>query len=183
MRPVNINLVVKKNIWAKISIAFIAVLTVITCAVTMVNTYDYFANTKVIRTYERRIKDIKQRTEQKRLEDKKASLSSAKVVRYKQDIVFFSKLIAKNLFPLHKVLDEIEKAKPQKINIDSLRFSKDLYTVRITGHSTHVPSVSKFIIDLDKSESFEVELSKEEIKENKKIVFELTAKWADVKNG
>lgn len=183
MKPLNINLVVKRNVWSKISFAAIAVLAAATCAFTMVNTYDYFANTKVIQTYERRIKEINKRSEQQRRGDRKSSLSSKMIEEYKKDMAVFSELIAKNLFPLQKVLSEIEKAKPQKVNIVSLNFSENLYALRITGESKYVASVSKFIVDLDRSESLEVELLKEEIQEDKKIVFELTARWTDVKNG
>ena len=86
------------------------------------------------------------------------------------------------MFSLPEVLTEIERIKPDKIDIKELIFSDNLTVVMIRGESNHAGSVSKFIIGMDRSKQFNIELSREEIDENKRIIFELTARWISVEN-
>lgn len=177
MKPVNINLVVKKNIWAKISLGVAAVFVFTTCGFTMVNTYDYYANTKVIKIYQSRLKLINQKSEKKRVKNRKIVNNTKDDEKSGQDLDYLKEILKKNMFPLTQLLTQIEKVKPDQIDINELVFSDDLKTVVIKGESTYVAQVSRFLVEIDRSKYFEVELSKEEINNENRIIFELKATW------
>ena len=177
MKPVNINLAVKKNTLGKISLGLAAVFILATCGFTMVNIYDYYANTKVIKIYGTRLETINKRSEQKRVNTQKINLNREDGKKNIQDLNFLKAIIKKNMFPLSELLTQIERVKPDKIDIKALIFSDNLKTVIISGASDHVAEVSDFIVGMDRSKYFTIELSKEEITENSRIIFELTAKW------
>jgi cell division protein FtsB len=177
MKPVNINLVVKKNIWTKVFLGFVAVFVFTTCGFTMVNTYDYYANTKVIKTYEARLKTINKRSEQKRVKNRKIVHNTKDDETSRQDLDYLKEILKKNMFPLSLLLTQIEKVKPDKVDINELVFSDDLKTVVMKGESNHVAQVSRFLVEIDRSKYFEIELSKEEINKDNRIIFELEAKW------
>jgi len=182
MKSVNINLVVQTNFWGKVSLAFVAVLVFTTFGITLANCYDYNANTKVIKTYESRIKKLKKRSEQKRISAQKILTNKKEYQQLKQELNYLSAVIKKNMFPLTMVLTEIERVKPDKIDINELIFSDSLKLVIIKGKSSHAGSVSGFLSGMDRSQRFNIELSREEIKEDNTIVFELTAKWISIGN-
>jgi hypothetical protein len=177
MKPVNINLAVKKNIQGKISLGLAAVFLLAACGFIMVNIYDYNANTKVIKIYEARLKTINKRSEQQRVNARKININREGDKKNRQDLNYLKAIIKKNMFPLSELLTQIERVKPDKIDIKALIFSDNLKTVIISGASGHVAEVSDFIAGMGKSKSFAIELSKEEINENSRIIFELTAKW------
>ena len=177
MKPVNINLAVKKKTLGKISLGLAAVFILATCGFTMVNIYDYYENTKVIRIYETRLKTINKRSEQKRVNAQKMNINREDDKKNIQDLNYLKAIIKKNMFPLSELLTQIERVKPDKIDIKALIFSDNLKTVIISGASDHVAEDSDFIVGMDRSKYFTIELSKEEITENSRIIFELTAKW------
>lgn len=177
MKPVNINLAVKKNIQGKISLGLAAVFLLAACGFIMVNIYDYNANTKVIKIYEARLKTINKRSEQQRVNARKININREDDKKNRQDLNYLKAIIKKNMFPLSELLTQIERVKPDKIDIKALIFSDNLKTVIISGASGHVAEVSDFIAGMDRSKFFTIELSKEEINENSRIIFELTAKW------
>jgi len=183
MKPVNINLVIKKNIWGKSSVILAALFVFATCGFTMVNIYDYYANTKVIQTYESRLKKINKRSKQNEIIDRKKTVTTTEEEKkFQQDLNYLKAVITKNMFPLAEVLTQIEIIKPDKIDIKALIFLDNLKTIVIKGASSNVSQVSLFLKNLDKSQYFVIELSKGEINENKRIIFELTAKWISVDN-
>jgi hypothetical protein len=182
MKPVTINLVLKKNIWGKFFLSFVVIVVFSTIGITLVNMIDYSANIKVIKTYELRIKEINQRSERKRKTTQNKRTDKKQYQKIKQDLKYLEGIIKKNMFPLPAVLTEIERVKPDKIDINELIFSDNLKIVIIKGESNHVGSVSKFIIRMDRSKRFHIELSKEEINEDKRIIFELTARWISIEN-
>jgi hypothetical protein len=177
MKPVNINLAVKKNIREKISLGLAAVFILAACGFIMVNIYDYNTNTKAIKIYEARLKTINKRSEQQRVNARKTNINREDDKKNRQDLNYLKAIIKKNMFPLSELLTQIERVKPDKIDIKALIFSDNLKTVIISGASGHVSEVSDFIAGMDRSKSFTIELSKEEINENSRIIFELTAKW------
>ncbi len=180
MKPVKINLAVRTNIWGKISLGLAAVFVFTTCGFTMVNIYDYYANTNIIQTYEARLKKINKRAGQKRVHDKKRLSVTKEDTNHRQDVNYLKAVIEKNMFPLIEVLSQIEKVKPEKIDINELLFNENLNTIVIKGASNQVTQVSKFLMEMDRSKYFVIELSKEEINEDKRIIFELTAKWVSM---
>ncbi len=173
LKPIAINLIVKKNIQERLSLSLVAVLAVLSLGLTLVNLYDYSENIKVIKTYESRIKEISRFSEEKRKPDPEREASI-------KDLDYLGTLIQKNLFSVPMVLTEIENAKHDKIHILALVFLEDLLGVSIKGESDHMDAVAKFILDMD--QSFEIEVSRQEINENKKIVFELIARWTAAGN-
>lgn len=177
MKPVNINLAVQKNIQVKISLGLAAVFLLAACGFIMVNIYDYNANTKVIKIYEARLKTINKRSEQQRVNARKININREDDKKNRQDLNYLKAILKKNMFPLSELLTQIERVKPDKIDIKALIFSDNLKTIVISGASDHVEEVSDFIAGMDKSKSFAIELSKEEIDENSRIIFELTARW------
>lgn len=178
MKPVNINLAVKKNIRGKISLWLAAVFVLTTCGFTMVNTYDYYANKKVVKIYEARLKIINKRSEQEKVTARKILINREDDKKpLRQDLNYLKTIIKKNMFPLSEVLTQIERVKPDKIDIKELIFSDNLKTIVISGASDHVAEVSDFLIAMERSNCFTTELTKEEINENSRIIFELTAKW------
>ncbi len=182
MKPVAINLVLKKNIQGKFFLSFVVILVFSTLGITLVNMVDYYANIKVIKTYESRIKGINQRSERKKTAVQKKVTNQKEYQNNKQDLQYLSGIIKKNMFSLPTVLTEIERVKPDKIDITELKFSDNLKVVMIKGESNHANSVSQFILGMNRSERFDIELSREEINEDKKIIFELTARWISIEN-
>ena len=182
MKPVTINLVVKKNIWGKVSLGLVAIFVFATLGITLVTIYDYYANTKVIKTYESRLKEINRRSAQKKIASPEMITDKKEHEKTKEDLNYLSTIIKKNMFPLPIVLTEIERVKPDKIDINELIFSDNFKIVTIKGESKNVDSVSRFIINLDRSNHLSIELSREEIKEDKRIIFELTARWISLEN-
>jgi len=182
MKPIAINLVIKKNIRSNVFLGFVVMLVFTTLAVTLSNAVDYYANKKVVNTYELRLKEINRRLKQKKTFARNIDVNKKEYQKIKQDLSYLSGIIKKNMFPLPVVLSEIERIKPDKIDINELIFSENLKTLIIKGESNHVGSVSLFIVDMERSKHFDVELSKEEIKEDKKIFFELTARWVSLEN-
>ena len=178
MKPVNINLAVKKNIQGKISLGLAAVFILAACGFIMVNIYDYNANAKVIKIYEARLKTINKRSEQEKVTARKILINREDdKTPLRQDLNYLKTIIKKNMFPLSEVLTQIERVKPDKIDIKELIFSDNLKTIVISGASDHVAEVSDFLIAMERSNYFTTELTKEEINENSRIIFELTAKW------
>ncbi len=182
MKPVAINLVLKRNIQGKFFLGLLLIIVFTTIGITIVSMVDYTANIKVIKTYELRVKEINQRAERKRAVGQKKVTNQKEYQKIKQDLNYLSGILKKNMFSLPKVLTEIERIKPDKIDINELIFSDNLTVVMIRGESNHAGSVSKFIIGMDRSKQFNIELSREEIDENKRIIFELTARWISVEN-
>ncbi|MFH2059881.1 MAG: hypothetical protein ABIJ59_13385 [Pseudomonadota bacterium] len=182
MKPISINLAVKSNFWRKISLPIAAIFAIITLGITVMNMNDYYANIEVIKTYELRIKEVNKRSEVKRKAAQKNVIDSKEDKRFKQDLNYLSDIIKKNMFALPAVLTEIERVKSDRVDINELIFSDDFMVVRIKGESNHVKSVSEFVVGMDRSNHFDIDLSKEEISDDKKIIFELKARWKRLEN-
>lgn len=180
MKPIPINLVEKKDTWKKISLGLAVVVVVVTCAFTFVNVYDYMANTKTIQAYETRLQEIKQRKHKKKNNAKhqRAIASAAREVeKNRQTLTYFQAVIKKNMFPVLEILSLIEQNKPEKVNINGLSFSDNLKTIVINGESENAIEISRFFTQMARSRYFESQVTREEITEEKKILFELKVKW------
>lgn len=167
MKPVTINLSSYINFLRKALLSVAIVLVFIAFGFSAANTYDYIANKNIIREYQLRIEQFQKQAENK--EQKKI----------KKELNYLTSEIKKDLFPLPKVLTEIEKNKPEKIDIHQLIFSENLKNVTIKGESGHFESVSAFLIEMEKSQHFSVKLIKQGIKKNRRILFELKAEWKE----
>ena len=64
-------------------------------------------------------------------------------------------LIALDIFPWVAILDELEKAIPPQIVLDRFMPKEDLKSIRITGHTTTVESITKFQNALESSAFFQ----------------------------
>lgn len=178
MKPLDINLVGDKPVLGKTFLALLICFSVFIIGFTGANILQYSGNKKEIKGIESRIETINRREAQGRqrasIALKKDSLSE---LEYKQDLAFLGSIIKRHTFPLSMVLSEIEKVKPEMVNIDKLSFSETLDRFVIKGESGQVGAISQFVIRLYRSGRFDIELTREEIREDKKIDFELTAKW------
>lgn len=180
MKPIPINLVEKKDIWKKISLGLAVVFVVATCGFTFVNIYDYMANTKIIQTYDTRLKEIKQRKHKKKNNEnhqKAMALAAKEIEKNRQTLAYYEAVIKKNMFPVLEILSLIEQNKPEKVDINGLSFSDNLKTIVINGESESDIEISRFFTKMTRSRHFESRVTKEEITEEKKILFELKVKW------
>lgn len=183
MKPIPINLVEKKDIWKKISLGLAVVFVVVTCGFTFVNIYDYMANTKIIQTYETRLNEIKKRKHKKKNNAKHQqamALAAREIEKNRQTLTYFQAVIKKNMFPVLEILSLIEQNKPEKVDINGLSFSDNLKTIVITGESESAVEISRFFTQMTRSRYFESQVTREEITEEKKILFELKVKWIPV---
>lgn len=64
-------------------------------------------------------------------------------------------LIALDIFPWTGILDELEKTIPPQVVLDRFLPSKDLKTIRITGHTPTVDPITRFQDALGKSDLFQ----------------------------
>lgn len=104
MKPVTINLVLKKNIRGKLFLGFVVIFAFSTLGITLVSMVDYYANIKVIKAYELRIKEINQRSERKRIAAQKKLTDKKEYQKIKQDLNYLSAIIKKNMFQLPNAL-------------------------------------------------------------------------------
>lgn len=182
MKPIRINLVQKANIWSRLAVALIALLACATCAVSLMNTLDYYYNTKEIKVYERRVEQMNRQAKRKSA-SQKVSTVDADVRQYARDKEALMPLIEKSVFPLMDFLSLIETLRPDKVQIASLVFSKDMKSTTIVGQSGSSTDVSTFISRLKNSEKLRVRLEREEVKKGSWIEFELNARWKGHGNG
>ena len=167
MKPVTINLSLYINIVRKVLLVTAIILGFAAFVFTAINIYGYIANRKTITEYQSRIEKLKKQAENK---DQK---------KLKKEFNYLIPVIERDLFPLPLFLTEIEKNKPEKIDINELTFSETLKTVTIKGESNYVESVSAFLIEMEKSKHFSVNLIRQVIKEDHSILFELKAEWKE----
>ncbi len=167
MKPIIINLSLYINIIRKTLLVAAVILVSTALGLTAVTTYDYVANQNLIREYQSRIGKLKKQAKNK--EQK----------RLTEELEFLIPVIEKDLFPLPKLLTEIEKIKPAKINIHELIFSESMKTVTIKGESSYVESISTFLIGMEKSNRFSVKLIRQVIKKDWSIIFEVKAEWEE----
>lgn len=182
MKPVLINLIHKKSIWGRLSLSLVSILAVTSLGITLVNVYDYYENNKVMAAYESRVGEISRQSELKDRAGQTTEIKKQEREASIKDMAYLDALIKKNLFSLPLVLTEIENAKQDQIDIHSLGFSDHLKVLSIKGESGHMDSVSKFIMELDRSGYFNIELSRQEINKDRKIIFELTAGLGSTEN-
>ena len=152
MKPVNINLVDKPNIWKKIFLISAAFLCFAAIGFTMINLYDYYANKKVILVYETRLEKVSKQSRQNRSIEKKTKvITKDEEKKNRQELHYLKDIITKNMFPLTEVLTQIEILKPDQIDINSLLFSENLKTVVIKGESSNISQISLFLNKMNSS--------------------------------
>lgn len=178
MKPLRINLAVKRKIKGRLLFLFIVLLAVTTGALSLANVYDYYSNTKVIKTYRDRLAVLNRKADQKRaaaqqniIKDKSTDSETKKQRNY------MTAVIKKNLFPLSAILSELEKLKQEQVDINEISFADNLQKIIIKGASENAMQASRFIVEMDRSEIFKIALTKEEIDQKKRIIFELTAEF------
>jgi hypothetical protein len=165
MKPVTINLSLHVNILRKVLLVTAIILGVAAFVFTAINVYGYIANRQTISEYQSRIEKLKKQAENKELK------------KLKKELNYFIPIIERDLFSLPLFLTEIEKNKPEKINIYEIAFSENLRVANFKGESIYVESVSAFLVQLEKSRYFSVNLIREVIKEDHSIMFELQVEW------
>ncbi len=173
MKPLHINLSVKKNYQGNFVFSFLVLFMATTLVLTLGNTYEYVVNNKVIKEYQNKIKELKAKRKQQIVLSKKMVPDKKKLERLQQDFLYLNGIIKKNMFSLALFLSEIEKIKPEKVNINEVAFSESLQVVTLKGQSDFVDTVSQFLMALDRSPLFDIKLLKQEINGPRQIAFEL----------
>lgn len=79
------------------------------------------------------------------------------------------------MFPISRFLEVLERTRPENVDIDAITFSQDLKALTLKGISESAVAVSRFLLELDRSDVFNVQIKSGEINEDKKIVFEIFA--------
>ena len=177
MNPISINLMKKNQPRARILIPLLVLAVCVAVGFTVVNVVDYRANARVISEYENRVRQIRQEMEQQKTE-------AANQVRTRQkqqaeiQAVFepLGKMIRQEQFPLLDVLTELEILKPERVDIIRLDFADNLTVLRIKAQSTSPTAVFSFMDNMARSPRFDVELSRKEVDQDNRIIFELTAR-------
>ncbi len=182
MKPLQINLGNKSQIWTKVVLAFIVIFAFTTLGITITTIYEYYENNKVIETIEIKISQTNKRFKEKRKIIPKPVIDSVEQQRLNTQLAFLSTQIKRSMRSIPLMLNELEYLKPEKVNIHELSFTQDLKELIIKGESKFFEEVSRFVIDMNRSKRFDVEITKESFNDNKKISFELTAKWIEIKD-
>jgi hypothetical protein len=177
MIPLNINLAVPKKKSRQMVLGFVVVLIFAAATLTTVNLQEYTANKNVLGVSENWFKENTKKREQNKRLAQKSVPDLKKFENLKKDFIYINSIINKNTFSLPLFLSELEKLKPERVDINEVRFGENPKVVTIKGRSNFVPAVSSFFNALDKSPQFRVELLKEEIHGQGKIAFELTLEW------
>mgnify|MGYP001548475048 CR=1 FL=1 len=177
MKPITINLIKKRDVKGRLLTGCLAVFVFAALGLTIVNVYDYLQNTKVIREYQDRIRVLNDKKQKQASLARNVKNDKEERLKLKAQKAFYGSLIEKHLVPVSGMLTRIETIKPDRVNIKEVYFKKDLHVLVIQGESNDVGSVSEFLIGLDRSENFSVEITQQEIGKDSKIEFELTARW------
>lgn len=183
MTPLNINLAAVKKFPREMLFGFMAVLIFATATLTTVTLQEYKANNTVLRVSENWIKENNKKQAQNKLFAEKASPDTKEFENLKKDFSYIKGIINKNMYSLPRFLSELEKLKPERVNINEVGFGENPKVVTLKGRSDFVTAVSSFLNALDKSPRFRVELSKEEIHGQGQIAFELMLEWLDGPDG
>ncbi len=183
MTPLNINLAAPKKFPREILLGFIAMVIFAAATLTTVTIQEYMANNTVLMVSENWIKENNKKQAQNKLVAKQTVPDTKKFENLKKDFSYINGIINKNLFSLPLFLSELEKLKPERVNINEVGFGENLKVMTIKGRSNFIPAVSAFLNALDKSPQFRVELSNEEINDQGQIAFELTLEWMDGTDG
>ncbi len=165
MKPIVINLSLYVNIMQKVLLIIAIVMFVTAFGFSIVNTYNYISKNTIIEEHQSKIELLREQAENK------------KQKKNKKELRYLISIIKKDLFPFPQVLTEIEKYKPEKVDIHKLIFSDNLKNITIKGESGHFESVSAFLTRMEQSKHFTVKHIKQGIKENRNILFELAIEW------
>lgn len=183
MIPLNINLAAPKRFPREILLGFTAVLIVAAATLTTITIKEYTANDTVLRVSENWIKESNKKQAQHKRLAQKAVPNTKEFENLRNDFSHINGIINKNMFSLPLFLSELEKLKPEQVNINEVGFGENPKVVTLKGRSDFVIAVTAFLNALDKSPQFRVELSKEEIHGQGQISFELTLEWVDGLDG
>jgi preprotein translocase subunit SecF len=178
MNLTSINLMKKNQTRARILMPLLALAVCVAVGFTVVNVVDYRANAQVIAEYENRVRQIRQEMKQQKTEATNRVRTRQKQQAEIQAVFEpLGKMIRQDQFPLLEVLTEMEILKPEKVDIMRLNFTDSLTTIRIKAVSASPAAVYSFMDSMARSPRFEIELSRNEVGQDNRIMFELTARW------
>lgn len=119
----------------------------------MVNGFHAFSERS---TYMSKIKDLQQQAKTLTPLDKNAAEYSTEAAAALQKRSRHANyLIALDIFPWVKILDELEKTIPPQVVLDRFLPEASLHTIRITGYTPSVEPITRFQDALGKSELFQ----------------------------
>lgn len=178
MKSVSINLIKKRQTQGKFLLPLLAIAVCVAVGFTVVNVVDYRANARVITEYANRVRQIQQQMEEQKKEAANQVLAQQKKQADIQAVFDpLGKMMRQDLFSLLDVFTELEILKPEQVDIMGLNFTDNLTTVQIKAESGSAAAVFSFMDSMARSPRFDVELSRKEVGQDKRIMFELTARW------
>ena len=175
MKSVQLNLVTKTTLLKEVMLPLIFVLLLTSLGMTGFNLVSWLNNNNDIRLYEDRLENLKKRRGKPLKIEKNTNLKKEKIEAVQKDMNFLKTIIAGDMFPVSGILEVIEKSRPDNVEIEEINFSQDFTAVILKGSCESPKDVSSFIITLDRSESFNVQITRGEINKVKEIVFEIFA--------
>ncbi len=161
---------------------FLAVFAITTLGITISTIYEYYDNNKIIKSFETKISQTNKRFKEKRKTTPQPTVDGHEQKQINTQLAFLSTQINQSMHSIPFILNDLEYLKPDKVNINELSFSKHLKELKIIGESRFFEEVSKFVIDMNRSRRFDVEITRESFSIDNKISFELTAKWIEIKD-
>lgn len=173
MKPVSINLAAKKHILERLWLPLVVTFIIVGAGVSFMSIHEYGANYKALNKFESRALQMKITLEEKQGQDKKNQPDPRVIEKLEQNHIYLNRMVEKTLFSLPGFLSELEKIKPEKLEIDEVSFSDELKVVHIKGQSDFEKPISRFILDLNKLPKLSVTLSEHEITGSRGIEFEL----------
>ena len=178
MKPVPVNLAPEKKTGSRIAVVIAALMLCASLGFSVTTAYEYQANQEVIHEYQARINQVRRKAEQDRqaAADRSAGNTERQAL-LQNEFKNLSGLIEKSLFPVIDVLTELEKIKPDKLDITELVFSDSLKQITIRAASIHPPSVSDFLDAMGASNRFSARLTRKQIDKDNTISLELAAEW------
>lgn len=173
MKPIYINLAAKKHLLEKVWLPLALTIIIVGAGVSFMSIHEYAANYRAISKFKIRAVQMKNTLKEKQSKNRKNQPDPKAVQRLEQDHLYLNQMIEKTLFSLPGFLSELEKIKPEKLEINEVSFSEGLKVINIKGRSDFEKPISQFILDLNMLPKLEVTLSKHEITGSKGIEFEL----------
>ncbi|THB80453.1 MAG: hypothetical protein D3926_07095 [Desulfobacteraceae bacterium] len=178
MKPIIVNLSAHERVSKKAIWAFVVLLACLCALFTGVNIYEFASNRKIIKGYEKRVGDLGRQASTMKKKIKKRQADTKKQKSLKKELGYLLSLIKGDGRSPLPVLTEIEKNKPERVDIHKIQFSNNFKKITIQGESDHIESVTGFFTGLEASGRFKVnKLIKNRIDKKHTILFDFNAQW------
>ena len=153
MDIIKVNLAIKKHRTTRGTYILFAAVALIVLMISGFNIHHDFQNVGEIKDYSKKIGRIAQNRLKKIQEMKEIKARwGEEEIKYLQDTAaFINSLIAKDIFPWDRLLDELERRIPSGITLDSFSPSDNFKEFTIQGFSLSTTDISRLLNNLDRS--------------------------------